>query len=415
MPLALFYLSACLFLVCSFLVDREPAYATGTPEQRKHLKEIEATIGSSRTESTALKKLEDLLEHDPQNCQARILLGAYYETLSLPDLAEEQYQLAAQYLPVDQARAVALIRSQVKSGRIHAAGELLATARRRFPEDAQLCFWQGNFFASQQEMKDAEAAYMSADHMRENEKILGLPTALGEIRLVQEKYVEAALLAQTDINHDREFWPAYKIRGVAALQLGDFSEAVKMLTKAFKHLPYQTGVAGPLATASFRTGQYELALKAAIVNLSINCSGEEVAMHPKSLIIDIWPKLPVQDAEEIVTETEAERNFPQTMNYHLAMGEILAGLDRNALAIREYQRALRLKPQSSKALFLLGRSLELHYHNYEDALKDYTEAHKIDPDDKEIGSNLTRLQERMKLRPNDFSWQLKDLLRPEEK
>ena len=137
-------------------------------------------------------------------------------------------------------------------------------------------------------------------------------------------------------------------------------------------------------------------------------------MHPKNLISDIWAKLPAQDAEAIVTETEGETKFPQTIDYHLAMGEVLDGLGRNAMAVREYQRALTFRPRSSKALFLLGRDLELHYHNYEDALKYYTEAQQIDPDGEEIASNLKRLQERIKLHENDFSWQLKDLLRQKQ-
>jgi tetratricopeptide (TPR) repeat protein len=400
-------------LLCQSLVYAQLAYAIDTPDQGKIIKEIESTIGNSRTESAALKKLEALLEHEPNNCQGRILLGAYYETLSLADEAEEQYQMAAQDLPTDHGQAVNLIKCQVQSGRIHAAGELLAIARQRFPNDPQLCFWQGNFFASQQEMKEAETAYLKA--MRENEKILGLPTALGEIRLTQERFTEAAVLAQTDINHDRQFWPAYKIRGIAALQMGDLNQAVKKLTLAYKHLPYKTGVAGPLAMAANRSGQYELALQAALVNLAINSSGEEIAMHPKSLIIDIWSRMQAQDAEAIVTATEADRNFPQSVEYHLAMGEILDGLSRHGMAVTEYQRALRLNPRTAKALSLMGRDLELHFHNYDDALKNYTEAQQIDPGDQELAANLRRLQERMKLHPNDFSWQLKDLLRPGQK
>ena len=403
----------CLLLASCWNSNWSEVLAAQTPHQMQTLQEIEKGISGGPPKQSALKKLEALLDEDPDNCQARILLGTYYEWLSLRDQAEEEYQHAARNLPRDHDQALSLIRSQVQSGRIHAAGELLAVARKRFPNDPQLCFWQGNFFKSEKEMEKAAVSY--SDGLRENEKILGLPTALAEVRLAQQRYMEAATLAQTDINHDPGFWPAYKIRGAADLQMGNLTGAVRTLTIAYKNLPYKTGAAGPLALALYRTGQYEMALPPALVNLALNSANEENSMHPKELIGNVLKHLHPQDADAILIKTEGTPEFPKESPYHLAMGELLDGQELYAMAIREYQRALRLKPDNTRALFRLGHDLELHYHNYEDALKYYREAHKIDVTDQEITLNLIRLEQRMRMRRTDFSWQLKDFLQPTEK
>ncbi len=402
-------LALASFVLCcaSLLCSRSGASAV-LPDEQKTLQEIGTGIANDRTRSQAIEKLQSLLERDPNNCAGRILLGVSYESLGLPDQAEIEYQKAAKYLPNSRPEAIALIRAEVHAGRMHAAGELLAAARKRYPNDSQLNFWQGNFFASQQDMEQAEHAYFNA--MRENAKILGLSSALSEIRISQERYPEAALLAQTDINNDAKFWPAYKMRGIAALKMGNFKEAAKALTLAFEHLPYSAGAAGPLAEAANKIGNNELALKAALVDLAISSRQPDLFARAQDRTVQIWKTLTPQEAEAIVEETESTRDFPQNLEYHVALGEILDELGRHAIAVTEYQRALRVKPRASRALFLMGRDLEQHYHDYDDAMKNYAEAHQIDPADQEITNNLNRLQQRMKLRATDFSWQLKDIL-----
>jgi tetratricopeptide (TPR) repeat protein len=183
-----------------------------------------------------------------------------------------------------------------------------------------------------------------------------------------------------------------------------------MLNLAYRHLPYKSDVAGLLALASYRLGHFEPALSAALVHLAINSSAAEDGISPSELVLRIAKRLPSERAEAIVSAGEAAQSFPRTTTYHLAMGQVFDELGLDAMALTEYQRALALKPQSARAIFLIGLKLELHYHNYEDALKNYIDANRIDPADQEIAAHLRRLKNRMKLRSTDFAWQLKDRL-----
>jgi tetratricopeptide (TPR) repeat protein len=362
--------------------------------------------------ATAVKKLEGILALNPENCKVRLLLAQYYETLALPDEAAEQVAIAIKDVPNSLPELIELITSELSLRHLKSATALVAEARKRFPRNARITFLQGQIFSAQKQTDKAEQAFTRAESTagRSGEKIVGLPTALAEVRNGQNRFSEAYSLAGIDIVNDPKFWPAYKARGVAASGLGYLDEAVRTLFVAYRHLD-QSQVAGSFATAAYRSGKFDVALPPALINLAANPLPGEFSSGQKKLIIEIWRKLPAKEAETILDRTESRSSVATNADYHFAMGEVMDSLRRFDVAVAEYRRALQVRPGMEQSFYRKGLDMELYFHRYDEAAGDYVQALKLMPEDYDVQQSLKRLNNRLHSHPTDFSWQLKDLIR----
>ncbi|CAM6001763.1 unnamed protein product [Sphagnum balticum] len=386
-----------------------PLASALSKSQTNLLASIESMFEKEETISPELLSgLVTILESEPNNYRAHLLLGEYYEHLTLTDQAIEQYKLAAANAPNDPQALINLIKLQVRGGQLKAAGALVKEAKKRFPKDAQVNFWEGNF-SFESDPNKAERDYLRAIH--DNEQIVGLPTALAEIRLKQHRYMEAYLLASVDISHDKKFWTAYKIKGFAAFGMGNFREAVSLLSVAFDHFSGRSNSAKGLAMAALRSGRCDIGLEPALVNLGLTSSLTETSLEQKQLVIDLWRQVPLDEAREILARTEGLYGLPSNSSYHFAMGAVFDQLGLVPDAVLEYQRGLSVKPNYARGLYRLGRDLQIYYHRYTDALADYRLASRLAPSDGEISRSLDRLQIRLLGRGADLAWRLKDKLR----
>ncbi|MGG2324689.1 tetratricopeptide repeat protein, partial [Salmonella enterica] len=82
--------------------------------------------------------------------------------VGLNDQATEQFRQAIRLAPKDPHPMVELVRQLVKVGELQAAKDILDEAKKRFPNDAEVQYWDGNFLYSQKDMVNAEKAYNSA-------------------------------------------------------------------------------------------------------------------------------------------------------------------------------------------------------------------------------------------------------------
>ncbi|MGH9554082.1 MAG: hypothetical protein ACRD3W_32185, partial [Terriglobales bacterium] len=94
--------------------------------------------------------------------------------------------------------------------------------------------------------------------------------------------------------------------------------------------------------------------------------------------------------------------------FHFALGDVLDSAAMTDLAIEQYQSGLAMQPDFARAVFRLGKDLELHRHEYERALFCYTRASELDPKDREIAAYCNRLKARLPERRSDLAWRLKD-------
>jgi tetratricopeptide (TPR) repeat protein len=397
------------FLQCAF----PPVLSADLQSVRDaELERIEAMLQKDGpVPAPVVKRLEKILETNPESCPARLVLAQYYENIGLADEAAQQIAIAVKDVPNDQQSLIELITSEVSFGHLKSAAALAEEARRRFPRHARICFLQGQIYSAEKQIDRAEQAYLRAERSanRSGEKILGLPTALAEIRNGQSRFAEGYSLAGFDIASDGRFWPAYKAKGIAALGLGYSDEAVKLLFVAYRNLG-QAEVAGSFAAAAYRAGKFDLALAPALIDLAANPLPGEFSSGPKKLIIDIWRKLPAHEGETIIVRTESRSGLAANAKYHFAMGEVMDSLRRFDLAVEEYRCALQARPDMEQALYRRGVDMEVYFHRYDDAVRDYRQALKLVPEYYDAQQSLMRLQNRLRCRPNDISWQLKDLL-----
>jgi tetratricopeptide (TPR) repeat protein len=402
--------NAFLLLQCAF----SPVLSADVQSVRDaDLKQIEAILqkNDGPVPASALKKLEKILETNPESCPARLLLAQYYERLAWPDEAAQQIAIAVNDVPNDQQKLIDLITSNLLFGHIKSASALVEEARRRFPRNARISFLQGQIYSEEKQADRAEQAFIRAERSagRSGEKILGLATALAEIRNGQRRFEEGYSLAGIDISSDARFWPAYKAKGIAALGLGYSDEAVKLLFVAYRNLG-QAEAAGSFASAAYRAGRFDVALAPALINLAANPLPGEFSSGPKKLIIDIWKKLPAHEGETIIVRTESRSDLVANAKYHFAMGEVMDSLRRYDLAVEEYRCALQARPDLEQAFYRRGADMEVYFHRYDDAVRDYKQALKLVPEYYDAQQSLIRLQNRLRRRPDDISWQLKDLL-----
>ena len=143
---------------------------------------IEQELLHKQVRPEAISQLTDLINHDPRNYRAHLLMGNYCDDLGLPEQAIVQYRLAFKYGPNQPEACLDLIQALVKSGEVNAAGSLLKQAVERFPNNPQVLLCAGNSLFAQGKSKEAEPFYRQA--MQEaKEPVMGLSTALGRLQV----------------------------------------------------------------------------------------------------------------------------------------------------------------------------------------------------------------------------------------
>ncbi len=101
--------------------------------------------------------------------------------------------------------------------------------------------------------------------------------------------------------------------------------------------------------------------------------------------------------------------------YFFALGDVLDGMNMRKLAIEQYRRGLEQEPPFGRGWFRLGKDLEIYAKDYPQALQCYQKAHVYRMQDKEIAMHMYSLSDKLSKRDMDWSWKLKDALKPPKK
>lgn len=373
------------------------------------LDRIEAQVAKEHVDDTAYSDLEMILGKEPANYRAHLLLGNCYELLGLREQATQEYELATKYGPNDPKAVVELIKMQIKSGKIQSAMALLQSATKKFPNDPDIMFWVGNYLFTQRRWNEAENAYLMA--LDKNKKILGLSSALGEIRLGQGEYGRAYVLAEADLAIKSDFPLAHRVRGIALANTGRYQRAVPSLRIAFKFNPLAENVSMLYAKSCVWSGLYSEALEPALLNLALNSSLETAALPEKEIVITIVRKLKDKEVGETTDKVTRKLGLRNSAAFHFALGDAFDKAGRWQLATEQFRQGLALAPTFGRGWFRLGEQLERHTRNYDEALAYYQKASALEPNDAQINYHVNRLHDRLSARPNDWAWQLKDLIK----
>ncbi|PWU02562.1 MAG: hypothetical protein C5B53_01465, partial [Candidatus Melainabacteria bacterium] len=125
LQLHLNYPGCCLATVTSSAVKQETTEST--------LDRIAQEVELESVSDRSYDDLAAILEKDPSNYRAHLLLGNCYELLGLPGESYEQYQLALKYGPNQLKAIVGMIKAETKTGRMAMASRLVNDAMKRFP------------------------------------------------------------------------------------------------------------------------------------------------------------------------------------------------------------------------------------------------------------------------------------------
>jgi len=386
--------------------------AVETPVSADSLRQIEERLERSEDQPVTndmIEQVQAVLAGDPHNRDAHLILAQCYDRLGLPDMADEEFTLCVQYSPDDPHALVELVKAEIKSGRPQIAMKLLVAAGKRFPNNDEVTFWYANYLATTNRTNEASALYNLA--LKHNAKILGLASALGQLRLEDRRFGDAVQLANQDLALDKNFPLAYRIKGFALAYMSRWSEAQEPLRIAYKEQPFKGGVAFMYAKACSWSGDYHNALEPALVDLALTSSLDSNNIDQKLALVRILRKLPhdFASAKIAIVSTNLDKSLHNPA-FHFALGDVLDHADMHEIAIEQYHKGLQIAPDYARAIFRLGKDMELHKQQYKEALFCYTRAHELAPQDTEINAYYQRLQQRLENRNEDIAWKLKDWL-----
>lgn len=397
------------FLVAMVLCSPTFGQDSASPSSKAVLDRIlKETEKQAPTEAT-LKQLQDILEKEPKNYYAHLVMGNALDRVALPAEAMEQYKIAVELGPDSPRAFIELVKAQINLGQQDAAMHLLDSAHRKFPKDPEVTFWVGNYFLTKGDIKKAEEYYDLAKAA--NPKLAGMGAAFGEVRLKEKRYAEAIAMADTDLKNNHVYPMANAVKGLALYKLHRYSEAVEPLRLAFNEFGRKPDFAKNYAEACYISHDYKEALEPAMVAVAADQYNQD--NNVKWLLIGVVSRLPAGYIRERVPpfSDKLDLIIPKNSNMHFVYGDIFDGFGYHDLAAREFHKSFQLDPSRSQAAYRLANDLQMYFQKYDEAKFFLSKAHSLDPNNVEIADRLTRLEMKLPMRDADLAWKLKDLLR----
>lgn len=403
--------TAALLIAATAMGLAYPAYsdslsATDKAALTKILKDNETVHPTQAT----LSQVQALIDKNPKDYLARLVMGNTLDRVGMPMQAIEQYQLAVQYGPDSPKAIIELVKAQIGVGQKEAAMRLLQEAEKRFPNDREITFWMGNYYLSRGDMKEAEAHFRKVS--QSGPAFMGMGSAQGEIQLRQRRFGMALIMANSDLAKNPGYPLANAVKGQALYFMHRYKEALAPLMAAYVSSPLRGDYAKYFSQVCLLTGEVKLGLEPAVVALALSTRSYDADNATKFVLDNILSQLPYAYVQQQVPSI-CEKLDKQIVNprWHFTLGEMFDNYGYHNLACVQFQRALQIDPNQAQAAFRLANDLEMYFQKYDEAVLYLTQAHSLDPRDTEIADRLDRLKSRLPIRERDLAWRLKDMIR----
>lgn len=413
-------------IFCSFVVPLVSALISIQPQlslsagaaspaanSKTQLDNIEKRIEKDELGEDVYAQLDEIIQREPNNYRAHLYLGNCYDKLGLPEQALEEFKLATKFGPSEPKTFVELVKAQIKMGQVPSAMGLIGEAKKKFPNDPEVLFWSGNFLQSKGRWEEAKTAYILA--MSQKKPILGLPSAFAEIKLLEGDFAQAKVLAQADLAKDPNYAMANRIYGLALASTGKFEQSIGPLSKAYEQQPFKQGLAENLAACAVWAGKWKIALEPSILALGATASLDSNNPKEKSRLIEVFRHTKPDDIEMAIKSATIKIGKHPPGAYFFALGDVLDGVNMHRLAMEQYKRGLQEEPAFGRGWYRLGKDYEIYAKDYQQALQCYQKAHAFRMKDQEISMALYSLSDKLAKRDKDWSWKLKDMLKPPKK
>jgi tetratricopeptide (TPR) repeat protein len=399
---------ALTFLLLT-LLGSSPCLAAVDPaaNQVAILDRIQKEVDEEKIANSSAQELEQIVENDPKNARAHLLMGECLQLLGLKDQALEQFKLGVSYGSDYPPAYVGLIKQYLRQGQIGPAKALIEDAKRRFPKNFEIDFWLGNFYQSREQFRDAMDQYSKA--LKSDKPIFGLGSAIAKLLLRDRRYYDAIVFANQDLKLRPNFPLANELKGLALFSVGRYKEALPPLAIAFNASAYNIDIANAYAQCLYWNGDYQTALPVALVNMAFSARLNGNDPRSKKLVTEIINSIAnEQKISQLIVTAGMRYPINKAPAYHFALGDVLDRNGYNRLAMKQYQTGLALKNDFGRAWYRLGLDYESIDHNYQAALDCYKKAAVFSPGDKQIALQQSRLEDRLANRNDDLAWQLKD-------
>lgn len=373
----------------------------------------EKDIASNSVSDQTFKHLEKLLKADPTNSYTHLLLARCLELRGLLDLAEEQFQLTSKYnnhLDLLMSR----MKNAIKQGDMDEAQKVCHLVERQFPCDPAVVFLHAVAIQQGGDPGRAEPVYERL--LKDGCRQCGVASALGAIRLNQDAFAEALQLAESDLKLNPDYFAAHIVKGNALASLGRTKEALPSLQKVFAYNPFQSSVTPRLAQLLYQQGDYRQALEPAMYSLMMARSEQVYNQYASLLRRLLSLTTDAEGAAAAAAVGAREDKRANAWQFHYSLGKIYEESKKPAEALDQYVIALKLNEKYPAALYRSGRIIEQHYADYVTALRYYQQADQMSRESKDVMPDrratdaFVRLSARLKNRPRDLSWRLKDWL-----
>lgn len=391
----------------------QTTYAAQSTAFGAQLDAIEKKIEKEELSDEVYAQLDNIIAKEPTNYRAHLYLGNCYSKLGLPDNAIEEFKLATKYGPNEPKAFTELVKTQIRLGQMPAAMELLKEAQKKFPKDPDVLYLSGKELLAKGRLPEAQTIWEIA--MEKDKRPIGLASSLAEVALMQGNFAKARALAEQDLALDPKFAMANRIYGLALASTGHFEQSIEPLSKAYEQMPFKTGLADNLAACAVWASKWKIALEPAIISLGATASLDANNPKEKARLYQVFRHVTAKEIERAIESATIKIGKRPPGAYFFALGDVLDGMNMRRLAMEQYRRGLEEEPGFGRGWFRLGKDLEIYAKDYQQALQCYQKAHAYRMQDKEIAMHMYSLSDKLSKRDLDWSWKLKDALKPPKK
>lgn len=359
------------------------------------LKKLEKQVRARQLSEDGVAELEVILEKNPCEPHALVVLGIFYAQQGLVASAQESFVKAMRCNPKYAQAPIELAKLLLARGESRNAIAVIDSALKHIAKDPQLLLMKGYLLYLDHKYKDAGAVYALAKE--ENPQALGTESALAQLRLLNGQFGDALALAEADLSKDPEYFAANLAKGYALLGLKRAPLAIEPLQKAYQAVPFHPNLAFNLASCLQLAGKDARALEPALVNLALSVSTPDQP-EAKELVTVVLRKIPEATASRII-ELAGKKlaNAQLSANLHFALGDVFDAMKQPHRAIEQYQIGLTIKPKFARGLFRLGLDFHSCLHRDKEALGYIERAAELAPEDQEIKVKLARLKMQLQL------------------
>lgn len=373
------------------------------------LDRLEKLIDSGQLPAAEATELVEFSQANPGNLKAHLLLGYYYASYNLGELAAMEFESA---LRIDKNQPlvwVDLANVRYRHHKEAEAAKVLIEAENRFPSFYNILLARAMLFLREGRLAEAESYLAKAQTAKPDEPDTYVGQA--QIFLNRKDYLAAINASDRALALKPDRGAAHLAKAQALLNLGQRSAAIRHLAIGFSSDRLNKPLAKLYLEQAEQAGLLAESCEAALVIMGIDVNSLELLEDDKEKVIGSigrWRQSGASesDVERLIETVSADlKGTGHQAKFLFCLGDIYDRLNQRHRAIHLYRDGLAIDPTYARAYLRLGADLELSG-QYAQATRLYQKAYSIKKEDPEIA----RRERRMANRANDLAWCLRDLI-----